>query len=74
MALGISSKKLLCMLLLLLVIVISLVLSNIPFLVSSNKTTMVRMEGMTPGNDPKKLASDIKSVYNDLAPIMANIQ
>jgi len=45
-----SYKKITCMVLLFLVIVISLVLSNIPFLVSHHKTSMVKLEGMTPGS------------------------
>jgi hypothetical protein len=52
MALGISYRKITCMVLLFLVIVISLVLSNIPFLVSDHKASMVKLEGMTLGASP----------------------
>lgn len=71
MALGMSYRKITCMVLLVLVIVISLVLSNIPFLVSHHKTSMVKLEGMTPGSHSPSPA--MKSLSPSPSPVMPSV-
>jgi len=77
MALGMSYRKITCMVLLILVIVISLVLSNIPFLISDHKTSMVKLEGMTPGSHSpspsmKSLSPSPSPVMKSLSPSLAS--
>jgi hypothetical protein len=61
------------MVLLFLVIVISLVLSNIPFLVSDHKASMVKLEGMTLGASPSLSPSPSHSPSPYPSPTMKSL-
>lgn len=73
MALGMSYRKITCMVLLFLVIVISLVLSNIPFLISDHKTSMVKLEGMTQGSPSPSPSPTMKSLSPSPSPAMISL-
>ena len=73
MILGISYQKFTCMVLLFLVIVISLVLSNVPFLISNQKASMVGMEGMDPNISAIDSSSTMTPFPSANMPLSVNV-
>jgi hypothetical protein len=55
-----TTNKLISCLLLIIVIILSLILGNYPFLISNHKTSMVKLEGMTPQSAKKPPSPSIK--------------